>query len=198
MNQELDDGCEPDRESSITASRNTGKHERRTCTTGVDRRNSLKSAGGLAATELLAGCINTGSEGSPDQNGGENGNSQQSVEEWLSETNNCNGITDKTGSSTVTVEVGPDSDEMTYAPVAIRVRSGTAVKWGWIGSGSHNVAAKDDLCDSGDPEKQASFKYAFDATGTTLYCDPQESAGMRGAVIVESGNSAATTSNSGE
>lgn len=190
----------PDRESSITASRSSRKHERRNCIAGIDRRSFLQAAGGLAAIGLLAGCTNTGSGESTDQNGGESGNGQQSVEEWLSDTNNFNSITDETGSSTVTVQVGPERDEMVFAPAAIRIQPGTTVTWKWIGSGNHNVVAKDDLFDSGDPQEQASFEYTFDAAGTTLYyCDPHESAGMKGAVIVEeSGNSEATTSNSGE
>lgn len=189
-----------DRESSIAASRTSRKHERRNCIAGIDRRSFLQAAGGLAATGLLAGCTNNESGGNPDQNGGDGGNGQQSVEEWLSDTNNFNGITDTMGASMVTVEVGPDSDEMVFAPAAIRVQPGTTVTWKWSGSGNHNVVAKDDLFDSGDPEEQASFKYTFDAAGTTLYyCDPHRSAGMKGAVIVEeSGNSEATTSDSGE
>lgn len=188
----------PDRESSITASRASGKHERRNCIAGIDRRSFLQAAGGLAATGLLAGCMNNESEGNPDQNGGDNGGGQQSVEKWLSDTNNFNGITDKTGASTVSVEVGPDSDEMVFAPAAIRIRPGTTVNWEWIGSGYHNVVAKDGLFNSGDPEEQASFEYTFDTAGTTLYyCDPHRSAGMKGTVIVEeSGDSGATTSDS--
>ncbi|WP_232833790.1 halocyanin domain-containing protein [Saliphagus sp. LR7] len=187
----------PDRGSSITASRSSEKHERRNCITGIDRRSFLQAAGGLAATGLLAGCTDNGSGENPDQNGGDDENSQQSVEEWLSGTNNFNGITDKTGDSTVTVEVGPDSDEMVFEPAAIRIRPGTTVNWEWIGSGSHNVVAKGGLFNSGDPEEQASFEYTFDAAGTTLYyCDPHRAAGMKGAVIVEeSGNSESTTSN---
>ncbi|RBI60513.1 halocyanin domain-containing protein [halophilic archaeon] len=190
----------PDRESSITPSRSSGKHERRNRIAGIDRRSFLQAAGGLTATGLLAGCTNNESGGSPDQNGGDNGSGQQSVEEWLSDTNNFNGITDKTGASTITVEVGPDSDEMVFAPAAIRILPGTTVNWEWIGSGYHNVVAEDGLFNSGDPEKQASFEYTFDAAETTLYyCDPHRSAGMKGAVIVEeSGNSEATTSNLGE
>lgn len=189
-----------DRESSITASRSSGKHERRNCIAGIDRRSFLQAAGGLVATGLLAGCTNNGSGGNPDQNGGDGGSGQQSVEEWLSNTNNFNGIRDKTGDSTVSVEVGPDSDEMVFAPAAIRIRPGTTVNWEWIGSGYHNVVAKDGLFNSGDPEEQASFEYTFDAAGTTLYyCDPHRSAGMKGAVIVEeSGDSGATTSDSGK
>lgn len=185
-----------DRESSRTASYSSRKHERRNGIAGINRRSFLQAAGGLAATGLLAGCTS----GNSDQNGGDGENGQQSVEEWLSGTNNFNGITDETGSSTVTVEVGPERDEMVFAPAAIRIQPGTTVTWKWIGSGNHNVVAEDDLFDSGDPEEQASFEYTFDAAGTTLYyCDPHKSAGMKGAVIVEeSGNSETTTSNSGE
>lgn len=197
--RDLNDGCQPDREYSITTSRIDGRSEGRTGTAGIDRRRLLKAAGGLAATGLLAGCTNNGSEGSPDQNGGGDGDSQQSVEEWLSETGNFNGITDKAGSSTVTVEVGPDGDELTFAPAAIRIRPGTTVMWKWIGGGSHNVVAKDNLFDSGDPKTQASFEYTFDSPGTTLYyCDPHKSAGMKGAVIIEERGNSATTSESGE
>ena len=190
----------PNQESPKAASRKGGKHGHRRCIAGIDRRSFLQATGGLVVTGLLAGCTNNGSGRSPDQNGGGNGNGQQSVEQWLSETNNFNGITDKTGASTVTVEVGPESDEMVFAPAAIRIRLGTTVKWEWIGSGYHNVVAKDGLFNSGSPEENASFEYTFDTAGTTLYyCDPHRSAGMKGAVIVnESRNPESTTSDSGE
>lgn len=105
---------------------------------------------------------------------------------------------DMTGKSSVTVEVGSESNEKVFAPAAIRITPGTTVTWKWIGSGNHNVVDKDGQFTSGDPEKKATFKHTFETAGTVLYyCAPHKSAGMKGAVIVEdggeSGNSANTT-----
>ena len=158
------------------------------------RRRFLHVAGGLAITGFLAGCTDNGNGGNPT---GESDSGSGNVEEYLSKTDNYDGVVDKTLTDTVTVEVGPDSNERVFAPAAIRISPGTTVSWEWIGSGYHNVVAEDDSFDSGDPEKKATFEHTFDATGTTLYyCQPHKSAEMKGAVIVADGEASGSPGNS--
>lgn len=149
------------------------------------RRTFLRAVGGLAVAGLFAGCTD-GNDGNGGTDGTDDGDGGSSVDEWLSDADNYDSVTDLTGEDAVTVEVGPERDEMTFEPAAIRVTPGTTVTWEWIGSGYHNVVARDGEFDSGGPEKGATFEHAFDAAGTALYyCDPHRSAGMKGAVVVE-------------
>ncbi|WP_246310155.1 halocyanin domain-containing protein [Halorarum halophilum] len=155
-------------------------------TTSPGRRTFLRAVGGLAVAGVLAGCTD-GNGGTANGNGGTgNGGGGDSVDEWLSDTDNYDSVTDLTDEDAVTVEVGPGSDEMTFEPAAIRVTLGTTVTWEWIDDGYHNVVDRDDAFDSGGPEEGATFEHSFDAAGTSLYyCDPHKSAGMKGAVVVE-------------
>ncbi|MFH5799846.1 halocyanin domain-containing protein [Haladaptatus sp. CMAA 1911] len=154
--------------------------------TAINRRGFLRAAGVLAAVGLLAGCASDGSD-----DGGTNGSGggETSVGEWLSETDNYESVTDLSRKEAVTVEVGPSRNEYAFEPAAIRISPGTAVTWKWKGSGYHNVVASDGEFESGQPEQKATFRHTFDSTGTTLYyCKPHESMGMKGAVVVASGN----------
>ncbi|WP_227354325.1 halocyanin domain-containing protein [Haladaptatus salinisoli] len=156
-----------------------------------ERRRFLRAAGGLAIVGLLAGCTDDG-------DGGGGGSGASSVDEWLSNTDNYDSVRDATGDDAVTVEVGPASNELVFAPAAIRVRPGTTVTWKWVGSGHHNVVAEGGQFDSGQAKTGGTFEHTFETPGTVLYyCEPHESAGMKGAVVVEGdggGENAGTTS----
>ena len=139
--------------------------------------------GCLAFVGLLAGCTDGGNGG----NGGDD--DPASVEEWLADTDNFDGVVDETGTNAVTVEVGPDGNELAFEPAAIRVRPETTVTWKWIDGGSHDVVATDGLFDSGGPQKSGTFEYTFETVGTAYYyCTPHQSAGMKGTVVVEAGD----------
>jgi halocyanin-like protein len=169
-------------ESPTKASNGGRPSHRRPSAVDCDRRGFLRAAGGFAVAGLLAGCVGGGSAGS----GG--GDGATGVEEWLSDAGNFDGVADRTGSNAVTVEVGPEGNEVVFAPAAVRVRPGTTVTWRWIGRGAHNVVSEDGSIDSGAPQSGGTFAHAFDAPGTTLYyCAPHRSAGMKGAVVVEDG-----------
>ncbi|WP_227373724.1 halocyanin domain-containing protein [Haladaptatus halobius] len=160
---------------------------------GRERRSFLRAVGGLAVAGLLAGCTDDGNDG----DGG--GGGASSVDEWLSNTDNYDSVRDMTDKDAVTVEVGPESNEMAFAPPAIRVRPGTTVTWKWVGSGHHNVVAEGGEFDSGSPETGATFEHTFETPETVLYyCEPHKSAGMKGAIVVEGdgdGENAGNTSN---
>lgn len=139
-------------------------------------------------TGLLAGCTGVDSEGNSGQ---DNGNEPQSVDEWLSDTGNYDGIVDKLGEDSVTVKVGAQGNDgvNAFAPAAIEISLGTAVAWDWV-NGYHNVVATDGQFNSGEVEQNATFEYTFDTAGTGYYyCEPHRSMGMKGAVIVSESDS---------
>lgn len=154
--------------------------------------------GGVAVAGLLAGCTSAGSEdnaGADDSgNGGNTGvddaNGGGSVDDWLADTENYGSVEDMTGEDSVTVEVGAEgnSGSNAFAPAAIEVSPGTTVVWNWV-NGYHNVVAENGLFESGEPEQNATFEHTFETTGTVLYsCEPHESMGMKGAVVVTGGD----------
>ncbi|MFC4548922.1 MULTISPECIES: halocyanin domain-containing protein [Halorussus] len=154
-----------------------------------DRRTVLRSLGSLAAAGLLAGCTSIGNDGD-----GGDGGSGGSVDDWLSDTGNYDGVVDRTGEDAVTVEVGAKGNNgaNAFAPAAIEISPGTEVTWKWV-SGYHNVVAENGEFDSGSPEQNATFRHTFESPGTSLYyCDPHESLGMKGAVVVAGGEDAGT------
>lgn len=147
------------------------------------RRRYLRAMGAVAAGSLLAGCTDDGNGSSPGTDGGSGANS---VDDWLSGTGNYDAVEDATGEDAVTVEVGAQGNKgaNAFAPAAIEVSPGTTVTWDWV-DGYHNVVATDGEFDSGSPERNATFEHTFETPGTVLYyCDPHESIGMKGAVVV--------------
>ena len=151
-------------------------------TPSCGRRRFLRTAGGLAVAGMLAGCTD-GRAGGGSGTNGEGG--ETSVDDWLAETDNYDAVADRTGEGAVTVAVGPGGNEFVFEPPAIRVDPGTTVTWQWVGSGHHNVVATDGAFDSGDPEAGGTFEHTFGTAGTALYyCEPHESMGMKGAVVV--------------
>lgn len=155
---------------------------------GFSRRRFLQTAGGLVVTGLLAGCTDDNSDGSFGQ---DDDNESQSVDEWLSDTGNYDGVMDKLGEDSVTVKVGAQGNNgaNAFAPAAIEISLGTTVTWDWV-NGYHNVVATDGQFDSGEAEQNATFEYTFDTAETVYYyCEPHRSMGMKGAVIVSESDS---------
>ena len=110
---------------------------------------------------------------------------------WFEKTENYDGVVDKTGKSSVTVEVGPADvagGPFAFEPATIAVSPGTTVTWVWTGrGGSHNVVHTDGAFESElTSEPGFEFSYPFDSRGTYRYvCRPHEPLGMVGAVVVE-------------
>lgn len=161
----------------------------------IGRRKFLRTAGGIAIASAVAGC--TGGESASAGGAGSDTGNTGSVDEWLSDTDNYNGtVTDRTDTESVTVDVGPEDNDLTFAPPAIRISPGTTVVWKWIGSGTHNVVAKDGQFKSGEPTDSGSFEQTIDQPGTVpYYCEPHKSMGMKGAVIVAGTGTGAGESN---
>lgn len=160
-------------------------------------RRRLLSTTTVAVAGVLAGC---GGGGGGDSDGGDpataaetqtEDGAQSVVSEYLSSTSNYDGeIQDETGSSSVTVEVGTlaNGGNFGFSPAAIRVDSGTTVRWVWTGEGSqHNVVDEDSAYESElVAEEGHEFEHTFESSGTSLYyCEPHKTLGMKGAVVVE-------------
>jgi halocyanin-like protein len=149
-------------------------------TTESDRRTVLATAAGLAAASL-AGC----SASSRKEN-----DSSTDFDGWFEDVSNYDGVADRTGQTKVEVTVGAKGNggNMAFAPAGLRVSPGTTVVWTWTGAGNmHNVVADDGAFESEMRSAEgATFEHTFERTGTfEYYCAPHESAGMKGAVVVE-------------
>jgi halocyanin-like protein len=115
------------------------------------------------------------------------------VAEWLSETENYEGVVDLTGRDRVTVLVGFEGNggNFTFSPPALRVDAGTTVVWEWTGKGGqHDVVTDGDRFRSPlQGERGATYERTLDEPGTILYrCRPHDALGMRGAIVVEESN----------
>ncbi len=167
----------------------------------ISRRRFIKGASTVALTAGIAGCSGDGG-GNGDNggdNGGDSGNGGGSPDErldtFLSEENALlyDEIEDHTGESSVTVMVGAGDQGTAFDPPAIRITSGTTVTWEWTGQGGgHNVvpAENSDFSDFGESEiideEGHTVENTFDETGVALYvCEPHQSLGMVGGIIVE-------------
>lgn len=198
-------------ESSATLPRVTRTRNNDSGFLRCGRRGFLRTAGGVAVAGLLAGCISEDSEGSTGADGDDgsegdtetNGDSDgRSVDNWLADTGNYDGIKDLTSTDSATVEVGAEgnSGPNAFEPAAIEISPRTTATWEWV-DGFHDVVATDGEFSSGEPEQNATFEHTFETPGTVLYsCTPHESMDMKGAVIVaeDDGETAGDTSDQPE
>ena len=99
--------------------------------------------------------------------------------------------------SSQTVAVGAGSG-LSFDPKEVTVSPGTTVTWEWTGEGgAHNVVADDGSFNSGEPQEGSSitFEYSFEETGEYPYhCEPHQSAGMVGTIIVQEGGASSSGS----
>jgi halocyanin-like protein len=159
------------------------------------RRRVLQVTGAAVATGVLAGCTGSGNgnsngngNGDSGNGGGDSGGDTPDFDGWFDNVSNYDGVTDATGESEVSVDVGAGSNGLQFDSPAIRVDTGTTVLWEWTGQGGgHNVVA-----DNGDFESDLysdageTFEYAFDSAGTyKYYCNPHKTSGMKGVIVVE-------------
>ncbi|WP_410765078.1 halocyanin domain-containing protein [Haloferax sp. DFSO60] len=163
-------------------------------TAEFSRRTFLRVTAVSTGIALLAGC--TGGASSGDQSGGDDGTAngdggesrdKPSFDGWFDRTPNYDGVHDRTGEETVTVEVGAGNGYV-FEPAAVKVSPGTTVVWEWTGAGgSHNVQEVDGVFESElAAQEGVTFEYTFDETGEYKYrCVPHETLGMVGIVVVE-------------
>lgn len=162
----------------------------------LDRRTFVATTGTALAT-ALAGCSGGGDSsgdgsGGEGTDGGSSGGSDTLDEEpnydgWFENVDNYDATLDRTDQDSVTVTVG-SGDGLKFDPPAVAVSAGTTVTWEWSGQGGqHNVHAADDDFESELVDEEGhTFEYTFEETGVHKYkCDPHESVGMKGAVVVQ-------------
>lgn len=162
----------------------------------VTRRTVL--GGTVAVAAGVAGCSGGGGSGSdgdgstdePTGTPAGDGGSTDAIDEYLSNTNNYDGVVDETGAAEVTVTVGSEANggNFGFDPAAIRVSTGTTVVWEWNGLGSsHNVVDEDGSFESElVAEEGHTFSQTFEESGTVeYYCTPHRTMGMKGVVVVE-------------
>ncbi|WP_128476653.1 halocyanin domain-containing protein [Halorussus pelagicus] len=169
----------------------------------LDRRTMLKTMAAGAATMTIAGCSSGGSgdssdgdsegensDGDGDSGGDSSGSNSMSFDGWFDNVSNYDSVSDKTGSSEVTVKVGAEGNNGNFAfgPAAVKVSTGTTVVWEWTGKGAvHNVVADNGDFESKQTQEEGfTFKQTFDSAGTyKYYCTPHKAMGMKGAIVVE-------------
>jgi halocyanin-like protein len=114
------------------------------------------------------------------------------VDEWLASVEGYDGtVPDRREQPRVTITVGSAAgpDAFDFAPPAVKISPGTTVTWVWSGDGGpHNVAFEDrDIrLDTFEPEPGVHLEHTFETAGIYRYsCEPHESIGQRGALVVE-------------
>jgi halocyanin-like protein len=161
--------------------------------TPVSRRTALRTAAALAlAGPALAGCSSSGDESDDGDDGDGGDGSGTEFGGWMDDVSNFDGtVEDRTGTDQVTVMVGTEGNGSNWAfsPPAIRVSTGTTVRWEWTGEGgTHNVVAQGGAFDSGTAVSDADTTFERKLTEAQTYkysCVPHEGAGMKGVVVVE-------------
>lgn len=140
-------------------------------------RRRFIAATGTVASATMAGCLG-------------DGNASSGWGDWFSGVDNYDGGVDATDKQQVTVKVGAGSDGLAFAPAAVKITTGTTVKWRWVSDGvRHNVVHKGGTFESDyHTEKGATYTYTFESTGYyKYYCTPHRQGGMKGGVRVVEG-----------
>jgi len=119
------------------------------------------------------------------------GDEPRSFDGWLANTSNYDGVVDRTGEETVTVEVGAPGNggQLAFAPAAVHVSPGTTVRWEWVGPRRYDVADPELGYESAQVADEG-YGYAveFGGDGVSKYeCTEYGDRGMRGVVLVGDG-----------
>ncbi|MFB9813640.1 halocyanin domain-containing protein [Haloarcula sebkhae] len=173
--------------------------------TGPYNRRTLLRTVGITVAGTIAGCRGDSSTSSNTDEASDDtaspeptsadthaeSNDAPSIDEFLSQTDNYDGITDETGTGSVTVDVGVEANGAYYGfnPAAIRIDSGTTVTWEWTGQGGvHNVEARHGADFESEQKSSTGETYTqtLEEPEMVLYvCVPHEGVGMKGAIVVE-------------
>lgn len=157
----------------------------------ASRRHLLRGvAATLAAGPLVAGCTGGEPADEPTTAVGNTEPNDRTFDGWLKGVDGADTLVDRTDASAARVRVGTEENggHLAFAPVVLRVSSGTTVTWEWTGyGGAHNVVAEDGSFRSELTGREgAVFSHAFDASGVAKYaCLPHQSRGMKGVVVVD-------------
>lgn len=144
--------------------------------TSLDRRDVLRGAASVAVAGTAVSAPAAAQESQPF--GG-----------WLENTSNFDGVVDERGSDSVTISVGAEGNNGSYAfdPPAVQIDAGTELIWEWTGDGgSHNVVAEDGSFESElTDEAGHTFEQPMETEGVHKYaCIPHKPMGMKGVIVV--------------
>jgi halocyanin-like protein len=125
----------------------------------------------------------------------------QATTDWLSDVGNYESFEDRTGQDSVTIDVGAEANAgaFGFGPPAVYVETGTTVTWEWTGQGGqHNVVNNGGSFES-SLQASGSFEHTFEEAGQFQYfCQPHQSLGMKGAIIVTDGDGGVATETPGD
>lgn len=151
----------------------------------ISRRRYLHGLSVLS-TGIVAGCSDSDGNGAVGTV-----NAPNEVAAYLSETSNFEGnMEDETDADRTIVDVGAEGNggHFAFAPPALQVTTETTVVWEWTGRGDgHNLVEESEYFSSGSPvsRSDATFELVLQEPGTYFYyCQPHESVGMKGALVV--------------
>ena len=164
----------------------------------LSRRRYVAGTGAALILGALAGCADEEEPEDPDDGAaGDNGDDgaadvPDAIDDYLADAQLYDGtIEDHTGEDEVVVAVGGGDIGFAFDPPAIRIDSGTTVRWEWTGEGgAHNVRSVEGSSsdfDSGEAVDDAGevFEQSFDDDGIQLYeCTPHVANGMLGGIEV--------------
>ncbi|WP_226012523.1 halocyanin domain-containing protein [Halomicrobium salinisoli] len=170
----------------------------------MNRREFVRTAGGVAGgTAALSASGAAAAQEGGNESGGGGGGGTPDFGGFLDGVGNFDGsVTDATGQDSATVEVGVQANGGAYGfgPAAIHVDNGATVQWEWTGEGGgHNVVSDGDGPLDSDTYSESGVHYeqTFEEDGIYPYvCEPHQSLGMKGAVVV--GTDYATAGGDGE
>lgn len=165
----------------------------------VDRRTVLASAGALVGSGVVAGCLGADSTETDDEQCNVDPLPREckeaSIAEEFADVENFDGIVDRTGRETVTIDVGVKNGEayVGFGPPVVRVTAGTNLVWRWTGEGGeHDVVATSDHDVDSDRTAREGYTYEYRYDGDmsrvdlSYHCTNHRSARMRGLVLDDS------------
>ena len=185
------DGGSNDTEDSATETEATGGDATTEAGTGTTEAATTTATTDAGPTDEGATSTTPGTSATATTDGGSGTTvGTGAVEEYLAEATGYDGsIADETGSGSVEIAVGAGENGYAFDPAAVHVSPGTTITWAWTGEGSaHNVVSKGDgPLDSGEPAmgEDVTYEATLDSPGVyRYYCNPHQSLGMKGAVVV--------------
>lgn len=108
-------------------------------------------------------------------------------------------LQEDTGDETI---ITVDSTNLRFSPSSVTITEGDTVRFFWSGQAlPHNAVERDGVFDSGDPQRDVNYAFTFELGTNGTYefvCEPHESVGMIGQIVVEPAPPTNATNNTNE
>lgn len=108
-------------------------------------------------------------------------------------------LQEDTGDETI---ITVDSTNLRFSPSSVTITEGDTVRFFWSGQAlPHNAVERDGVFDSGDPQRDVDYAFTFELGTNGTYefvCEPHESVGMIGQIVVEPAPPTNATNNTNE